>query len=222
LSGLYKLPINYRLSPFVKLGVSAYTASGNNLGTLVDEENRAGINLGIGAELALTDNVAVRGVYNIVDMSDAHYFGAGVQYYFNKDRPQPVKKVAPVKRPKPEPMQQLVRLAKNIFFVTNKDELTPQSRRVLDQAADILNKYKSLEINIYAHTDSVGSDQYNARLSQKRAYSTMKYLIHRGVNPLRMSAMGFGERKPIATNETVSGRAQNRRVEIRSRSAVQR
>ena len=67
---------------------------------------------------------------------------------------------------------------------------------------------------IEGHTDSRGSDRYNLRLSQGRANSVRSYLIRRGIDPVRMEAVGYGEQKPIGSNRTRAGRAQNRRVEF--------
>ncbi len=84
----------------------------------------------------------------------------------------------------------------------------------LDSDALVLKKYNQTLINVYGHTDSTGSDQYNQALSQRRANAVSSYLATQGVSQQRMIAQGFGESRPIADNGSEAGRAQNRRVEI--------
>ena len=69
-------------------------------------------------------------------------------------------------------------------------------------------------IRIEGHTDAIGEEEYNIELSQKRAEQVMKFLQEQGIDPLRMSAQGFGESRPIGSNRTDQGRAKNRRVEF--------
>ena len=84
----------------------------------------------------------------------------------------------------------------------------------LQKLATILNKYPDTNILIEGHTDNTGSDEYNLELSEKRSQSVSNYLASLNVDPTRFTIMGYGESQPIATNETVEGRAQNRRVEL--------
>jgi outer membrane protein OmpA-like peptidoglycan-associated protein len=85
---------------------------------------------------------------------------------------------------------------------------------VLDNVARTLNVYNQTVIEVAGHTDSVGSDAYNQKLSVDRANSVAAYLSGRGVGMQRMIVTGAGETRPIASNDTEAGRAQNRRVEI--------
>ena len=78
----------------------------------------------------------------------------------------------------------------------------------------VLKKYDRTAINVNGYTDSTGSADYNEQLSQRRANSVGNYLIQSGVGANRISAVGFGESNPIASNSTPEGRAQNRRVEV--------
>ena len=78
----------------------------------------------------------------------------------------------------------------------------------------ILNEYPTAKFTVEGHTDSVGSDQLNQKLSEERANSVRNFLIDKGIDAGRLTAIGYGEEKPIATNNTRAGRAQNRRVEI--------
>ena len=102
-----------------------------------------------------------------------------------------------------------------ITFAFDRYDIQPQFRGTLDQIAQTLQDYPQTMIDIYGHTDSVGTDAYNQTLSENRARSVADYLSARGVQSVRMATQGFGETQPIASNDTDAGRAANRRVEIR-------
>ena len=102
----------------------------------------------------------------------------------------------------------------NITFDTNRADIKPQFRPVLDQLVYSVAQYPDTIIRIEGHTDSVGSAAYNQTLSENRALSVRSYLIQNGVAPSRIEAIGFGMTRPIASIDTAEGRAQNRRVEI--------
>lgn len=109
----------------------------------------------------------------------------------------------------------LLNLPSGITFAYNSSQVQPQFRQTLDQVADILSQYKQTYIDVYGHTDSTGSAEYNQRLSEQRAVSVADYLASRGVQPARIGTRGFGKSQPIASNDTEEGRAANRRVEIK-------
>jgi len=109
----------------------------------------------------------------------------------------------------------LLTMPSGITFAFNRFDVQPQFRPTLDQVAHTLSAYPQTLLDIYGHTDSVGSDAYNQTLSENRARSVADYLASRGVQSERMATRGFGETQPIADNATEAGRAQNRRVEIR-------
>ena len=104
--------------------------------------------------------------------------------------------------------------AKTILFDTGKATIKEQSAAVLGDIIGILNEYSNAKFNIEGHTDSVGSEKSNQKLSEERASSVMNYLIEHGIASNRLSAKGYGESKPLDTNNTAAGRANNRRVEI--------
>ena len=103
---------------------------------------------------------------------------------------------------------------KNIYFDFDKTTLKKESFVELNKVVDFLNENKSVEIEIAGHTDHKGTDDYNANLSQGRSQAVVDYLISQGIDTSRLSAHGYGESKPIDTNETDDGRANNRRVEF--------
>ena len=101
-----------------------------------------------------------------------------------------------------------------ITFAFNSSDVNSQFYPVLDKVAATLNEYNQTTINVAGHTDSVGSDSYNQKLSEQRASSVARYLQSRGVANQRLQTTGYGESRPVDSNETESGRANNRRVEI--------
>ena len=103
----------------------------------------------------------------------------------------------------------------NIYFDFDSYELKPESYSELDRVYKFLNDNPEIKVEISAHTDAVGSDEYNLELSQRRAESVVNYLIAKGINPDRLIAKGYGETNPVADNETEEGRALNRRVEMK-------
>jgi outer membrane protein OmpA-like peptidoglycan-associated protein len=103
---------------------------------------------------------------------------------------------------------------KNIYFDFDKTTLKKESFVELNKVVEFLKQNSSVEIEIAGHTDNKGSDQYNEYLSQGRSQSVVDYLIEQGIESYRLSAHGYGESKPIDTNDTDDGRANNRRVEF--------
>ncbi|MGD9969817.1 MAG: OmpA family protein [Sulfuricurvum sp.] len=102
-----------------------------------------------------------------------------------------------------------------ITFDTGKANIKSNFNSVLDDIANVLVKYPETTLEVQGHTDSVGSDADNLRLSELRAQSVTSALVSRGVASGRIKTIGFGESMPIATNDTPAGREANRRVEIK-------
>jgi len=103
---------------------------------------------------------------------------------------------------------------KNIYFDFDKTTLKKESFVELNKVVDFLNHNPHVEIEISGHTDSKGSDDYNLNLSQGRSQSVVDYIVSQGIENFRLTAHGYGEAKPIDTNDTDAGRANNRRVEF--------
>jgi outer membrane protein OmpA-like peptidoglycan-associated protein len=101
-----------------------------------------------------------------------------------------------------------------ILFDVDKATLKEKSKTELADLAVILSKYQDTNILLEGHTDSTGPEEYNLDLSRLRAQSVANQLASVGVNPARFTIMGYGESQPIADNETETGRALNRRVEV--------
>lgn len=102
----------------------------------------------------------------------------------------------------------------NIFFDLNKSTLKTESSSELDRLVDFLKNNPAIKIEVAGHTDNVGSDEYNLKLSQQRTESVTAYLAEKGIEKSRLTARGYGETKPVESNESEEGRAMNRRVEF--------
>jgi OmpA-OmpF porin, OOP family len=166
-------------------------------------------------------------------------FGVGLQLSFgNPTRPAPVVAAPPpsepapipreiaVEAPAPEPchapagfqvdancriIEQTV-VVRAIDFEFNSTLLTAPAQRTLDEVAAALLTQPELKVEVQGHTDSTGTDAYNLGLSQRRATAVKAFLIGKGLSATALTAQGYGKAKPIASNDTAEGRAQNRRV----------
>jgi len=107
-----------------------------------------------------------------------------------------------------------IQLKQKIFFKYNRATIRSKSFPLLNEVADVLIKRSRMKVRIEGHTDSKGRARYNKKLSQKRAESVRRYLIEAGVEPSRLTAVGYGEERPRWSNKTRSGREKNRRVEF--------
>jgi OOP family OmpA-OmpF porin len=127
--------------------------------------------------------------------------------------PAPAPAPAPVAAPQP-PAATKVTYAADAFFDFDKSVLKPEGRAKLD---DLVGKIKGINLEVIiavGHTDSVGSDAYNQRLSVRRSEAVKAYLVTKGIERNRVYTEGKGEKQPVADNKTAEGRAKNRRVEI--------
>ncbi len=113
-----------------------------------------------------------------------------------------------------ETIKQLNDYGKTILFDSGKSSFKTQSFAVLQSISDILKEYPNSNFMIEGHTDSDGSNQLNQTLSENRAAAVKNYLIEKGISTERLKSTGFGETKPISTNKTAKGKADNRRVEV--------
>jgi outer membrane protein OmpA-like peptidoglycan-associated protein len=102
----------------------------------------------------------------------------------------------------------------DVLFATGKADLSPDANKSVNKLADFLKKYPNRDVLIEGHTDSVGADDYNLVLSRKRADSVKYKLMGEGIEEGRITTVGYGERFPLASNDTKAGKTQNRRVEV--------
>jgi len=101
------------------------------------------------------------------------------------------------------------------LFATDSTTIMPGAQPEIQRVADVLRQYPETNIQIAGHTDSQGSEVYNQQLSERRAQAVRDALVGMGVDPGRITVIGYGESRPIASNDTASGRQHNRRVEVR-------
>ena len=128
--------------------------------------------------------------------------------------PPPAKPAPAPAKPAPKPVAEKVTLAADVLFDFDKSVLKPEGKAKLD---DLAGKIQAIALEVViaiGHTDSIGSDAYNQKLSVRRAESVKAYLVSKGVEPNRIYTEGKGEKQPVASNKTKEGRQKNRRVEI--------
>lgn len=136
--------------------------------------------------------------------------------------PKPAAKpAAPAPAPKPAakpaavaPVTQKVTLAADVLFDFDKSAVKPEGKAKLDE---LVGKLKAINLEVIiaiGHTDSIGSDQYNQKLSMRRAQSVKDYMVSKGIQANRIYTEGKGEKQPVAPNTTKEGRQKNRRVEV--------
>ena len=102
----------------------------------------------------------------------------------------------------------------DVLFDTGKYSLRPLAREKLAKVAGIVSGHPGLRLDVEGHTDSVGGDDYNQQLSEQRGAAVRDYLTQQGMPASSVTAKGFGETQPVASNDTAEGRQQNRRVEL--------
>ncbi len=102
-----------------------------------------------------------------------------------------------------------------VEFETNKYVIKPKSFQNLNEIVKLMQEYPDAKFAIEGHTDDVGQEKDNQILSESRAYAMRQYFVDKGIDPKRMTFVGYGELRPRDTNATPEGRAKNRRVEIR-------
>ena len=127
--------------------------------------------------------------------------------------PAPAAPAAPAK-PAPSTVKQAMVIQADALFDFDKSVLRPDGRKSIDEA---MGKMKGVDLEMViatGHTDSVGTDAYNQRLSERRAAAVKEYLVSKGIPASKITTIGKGESQPVATNKTAEGRQKNRRVDI--------
>jgi outer membrane protein OmpA-like peptidoglycan-associated protein len=121
----------------------------------------------------------------------------------------------PPPAPEPAPVVKKKIVLRGVNFAFDSDKIDDEAKPILDEAVRVLGEAGVVNVSVEGHTDSTGPEDYNQGLSERRANSVRTYLETKGVAGDRLQAVGFGESKPVASNDTRDGRAQNRRVELR-------
>jgi outer membrane protein OmpA-like peptidoglycan-associated protein len=170
----------------------------------------AGINVGLFVRF---EEIFLRPAAN-VDRDDRQMVMAGLQVGWSL-APEPVE-AAPPPPPPPPPAPVVKRriILRGVNFDFDRSNIRPDARPILDEAIRTLKEEPAIRVRIEGHTDSIGTEQYNLRLSQRRAEAVKQYLVQGGIAASRLEAVGLGESDPVASNDTADGRAQNRRAEL--------
>jgi len=129
--------------------------------------------------------------------------------------PKPVPPPPPPPPPPPAPKVERTIILDDVLFDFDKSAIKPEAAQILDRLVAFMNENPSSKVSLSGHTDSIGTEAYNLKLSDRRWMSVRDYVVKEGVDSSRVSGQGFGESKPIASNATAEGRAKNRRVEIK-------
>src|SRR5262244_1432134 len=123
--------------------------------------------------------------------------------------------IAQEPKPPPAPKVERTIILDDVLFDFDKSTIKPEAAQILDRLVAFMNENKDKRVALSGHTDSIGTEAYNLKLSDRRWMSVRDYVVKKGVESGRVSGQGFGESKPIASNATAEGRAKNRRVEIK-------
>ncbi len=181
---------------------------------ILDQKFKTDLDGNFTIDLIEKNKYFIRTNYNNFEYSDNFAVPSGVKSYT-------FKLILPITIPSIDiPAQssskyQRIFTLENVNFETASWELSQESYNYLDKLVEDLKQKPQMEIEIAGHTDDIGSDEDNLILSQKRAETVYNYLISKGIEAERITAIGYGENQPIASNKTAEGRAKNRRIEIR-------
>lgn len=164
---------------------------------------------------AATSSSSDRGKGALIGAASGAAVGGGIGYYMDRQEAQLRQKLegSGVRVVRNGNEIDLI-MPGNITFNTDQSSIRPGFNDTLESVALVLKEFNKTIIQIEGHTDSTGSDSYNQLLSESRASSVRDFLLNQGIESRRTRAVGYGERYPIASNDTASGREQNRRVEL--------
>jgi OOP family OmpA-OmpF porin len=238
-----QVPFTERFSAYTRLGVAYMNAKTQHTGTRLagrgeEEEKGAAGKVGLGLEYKFTEALAMRAEYERTRLDDSirnkanvDLMSLGLVYKLGRpvaapvvytpppaepvvEAPAPAPAPAPMPAPAPVPTSEKVSFAAEALFDFDKAVVKSEGKAALD---DLLNKLQGMNTEVMVtvgHTDSVGSDKYNQKLSMRRAEAVKAYIVSKGVDASRVYTEGKGESQPIADNKTAAGRAKNRRVTV--------
>jgi outer membrane protein OmpA-like peptidoglycan-associated protein len=200
-------------------------------------QTSGGVSAGAGLDVFLTDHIALSFwgrwnrafqaprptslTYQSPDQqgpADAQWASGGLGLMYRFKGPAvapPPPPPAPVAKAAPPPVEKKKIVLRGVNFDFDKSNIRADARPILDEAISTLKQYKEITLSVEGHTDSIGTEAYNQKLSMRRAKAVADYLAKGGIDPQRMTEKGLGESQPVASNDTAEGRAQNRRVELK-------
>jgi OOP family OmpA-OmpF porin len=215
IEGVVNLLPDRNIIPFLAAGIGGIHYSRANEDTTDNRYNKFAVSYGGGLKWFFAENWAVRGdVRHVMNFDSFHnnLLGTiGLTYAFGGRR------AAAPPAPAPEPAAEAIekgRTTLDVKFDFDKSVIKKGYYGDIDNLVSVMKQYPETNVALEGHTDSVGSDAYNKRLSQRRADVVKQYMVEKGgIEANRLNAIGYGEERPIASNATAEGRAQNRRTE---------
>ncbi|QXI27122.1 OmpA family protein [Pseudomonas vanderleydeniana] len=211
------------IRPYVEGGVAHGSLTNVAADGHTGRDQSTFLTTGAGAKWYITDNFYARGGVEADYKLDngrwdyAAVVGLGVNFGGNGGKVAPAPAPAPVAQepaPAPEaPVAEVVKVELDVKFDFNKSVVKPNSYGDVKNLADFMKQYPQTTTVVAGHTDSIGTDAYNQKLSQRRADAVKQILVKDGIAPNRVESVGYGKTRPVADNATEAGRAINRRVE---------
>jgi OOP family OmpA-OmpF porin len=233
LTGMYHFgTVGDAIRPYVSGGFAHQSMTGVEADGHNGRDSSTFATIGAGAKWYITDNLYARaGVDADYKLDNGKWdyaptVGLGVNFGGgSKPAPAPAPAPEPVAEapaPVAEPAPQVVRVQLDVKFDFNKSVVKPNSYADIKNLADFMKQYPATTTTVEGHTDSVGPDAYNQKLSERRASAVKQVLVNQyGVGAGRVSSVGYGESRPVADNKTEAGRAINRRVEAEVEAKAQ-
>jgi len=215
IEGVVNLLPDRNIIPFLAAGIGGMHYSRANEDTTDNRYNKFAVSYGGGLKWFFAENWAVRGdVRHVMNFDSFHnnLLGTiGLTYAFGG------KRSAAPPAPAPEPAAEAIekgRTTLDVKFDFDKSVIKKGYFGDIDNLVSVMKQYPETNVALEGHTCSIGSDAYNKRLSQRRADAVKQYMVEKGGIPAnRLNAIGYGEERPIASNDTEDGRRQNRRTE---------
>ncbi len=211
------------IRPYVEGGVAHGSLTNVAADGHTGRDQSTFLTTGAGAKWYITDNLYARaGVEADYKLDNGKWdyaalVGLGVNFGGSGGKVAPAPAPAPVAQepaPAPEaPVAEVVKVELDVKFDFNKAVVKPNSYGDVKNLADFMKQYPQTTTVVSGHTDSVGTDAYNQKLSQRRADAVKQVLVKDGIAPNRIQSVGYGKTRPVADNATEAGRAINRRVE---------
>lgn len=232
LEGLFHFMPDSKFVPFFAIGVGGVHYSKATDDTTEGKRDKITADYGVGVKYFVTENVALRAdVRHVIPFDDVHndlLYTVGLSFSFGGAKKvveeAKAEPAAPVEEVKPAPVEEKSQVARdieekgkatlNVEFDFDKSTIKKGFYNDIDEVVSVMKQYPDVNIEIDGHTDSIGTAAYNKKLSQRRADAVKKYMVEKGgIAADRLTAIGHGEDKPIASNKTNEGRQKNRRVE---------
>ncbi|MFZ2631082.1 MAG: OmpA family protein [Desulfosalsimonadaceae bacterium] len=219
LDALYNFCPDKKLVPYVAVGFGGVMLDTDHM----KNDDYTAANYGGGVKYFLSENMALRAdARHIIDLEYGNNnaaFTVGMTFQFGGEEkvvpppPAPAPKVIPIEKIEAPPLKEKITIDLRVQFDLDKAKVKPQYHDNIKKLADFMKKYPDIDAEIEGHTCSIGTSAYNMGLSQRRAESVKAYMVkHFGIDPARLTTVGYGEDRPIANNKTRKGRIANRRV----------